>query len=89
MFENKFYVTATHTPDAFDTEIGLSDKGEVRLKTKSMSAAKDHHITTDDFTEILENFIRGMHRYLVMGDDEAPGGNVPLPVSTCSGISSA
>ena len=71
---HKACLAATRTPDAFDTEIGLSDKGEVRLKTKSMSAAKDHHIMTDDFTEIWENFIRGMRRYLVMGDDEAPGG---------------
>jgi hypothetical protein len=66
--------TATRTTDAFDTEIGWTEKGEMRLKTKSMTAAKDHYITTDDFTELRENFVRGMRRYLVMGDDEGPGG---------------
>ena len=39
-----------------------------------MTAGKDHHISTDDFTEIRENFIRGMYKYLIMGDDTEPGG---------------
>lgn len=71
---HKACLHATRTTDAFDTEIGWTDKGEMRLKTKSMTAAKDHHITTDDFTEIRENFIRGIRRYLVMADDVGPGG---------------
>ena len=71
---HKACLHATRTTDAFDTEIGWTDKGEMRLKTKSMTAAKDHHLTTDDFTEIRENFIRGIRRYLVMADDVGPGG---------------
>lgn len=69
--------TATRTTDPFDTEIGWTEKGEMRLKQRSMSAAKDHYITTDDFTEIRENFIRGIRRYLVMneeGEEPGPGG---------------
>jgi hypothetical protein len=46
----------------------------MRLKQKAMTAAKDHHISTDDFTEIHENLIRGIRKYLVMGDDVGPGG---------------
>jgi hypothetical protein len=43
----------------FDTEIGWTDKGEMKLKQKSMMAAKDHYLTTDDFTEARENFVQG------------------------------
>ncbi|KAF8797781.1 hypothetical protein BYT27DRAFT_7218928 [Phlegmacium glaucopus] len=31
-------------------------------------------MSTDDFTEIRENFTRGMRKYLVLGDDAEPGG---------------
>jgi hypothetical protein len=71
---HKACTNATRSSDAFDTEIGWTEKGEMRLKQKSMTAAKDHYLTTDDFTEIRENFIRGMRRYLVMGEDTDPGG---------------
>jgi hypothetical protein len=57
---------ATRYTDPFDTEIGWTDKGEVKLKQKSMTAAKDHYLTTDDFTEARENFVRGMRKHLVM-----------------------
>jgi hypothetical protein len=70
---HKACTNATRSSDAFDTEIGWTEKGEMRLKQKSMTAAKDHYLTTDDFTEIRENFIRGMRRYLVMGEDTDPG----------------
>jgi hypothetical protein len=39
-----------------------------------MTAARDHYLTTDDFTEVRENFVRGMRKYLVMGEDTGPGG---------------
>lgn len=71
---HKACLTATRTTDSFDTEFGWSDEGKIRLKQKSMTAAKDHYITTDDFTEIRENFVRGIRRYLVMGEDTEPGG---------------
>jgi len=66
---------ATRSTDSVDTEIAWTDKGEMRLKQKAMTAGKDHYITTDDFTEIRENFIRGMRKYLIMGTDTEPGGD--------------
>jgi hypothetical protein len=78
---HKACTNATRHTDAFDTEIGWTDKGEMRLKQKSMSPAKDHYLTTDDFTEIRENFVRGMRRYLVMsdqGEEAGPGGERAL-----------
>ena len=65
----------TCSTEGVDTEIAWNDKGEMRLKQKAMTAGKDHYITTDDFTEIRKNFIRGMHKYLIMGDDTGPGGD--------------
>jgi len=62
------------TTVAVDTEIGWNDKGEIRLKQKAITAAKDHYMTTDDFTEICENFVCGLHRYLIMSDDLVAGG---------------
>jgi hypothetical protein len=66
-------MTATRSTDAIDTEIGWNDKGEIRLKQKSMTAGRDH-LSTDDFTELRENFVRGMRKYLIMGEDIEPGG---------------
>jgi hypothetical protein len=70
---HKACLNASHSSDAIDTEIGWNEKGEIRLKQKTMTAGRDHHLTTDDFTEIRENFIRGMCKYLVMGDVVEPG----------------
>jgi hypothetical protein len=72
---------ATRPTDLFDTEIGLNEKGEIKLKQKMLTAAKDHYLTTDDFTEIRENFVRGMHRHLVLGDDSEANG---LKVAQCA-----
>lgn len=69
---------ATWSTNTVDTEIAWNDKGEMRLKQKTMSAGKDYHITTDDFTEIRENFIRGMRKYLTMGEDMEPGGAMAM-----------
>ena len=66
---------ATRSTDPIDTEIGWTEKGEMRLKQRSMNAAKDYNLSTNDFTEIRENFIRGIRKYLVMGDDDGPGGD--------------
>ena len=74
---HKACANATRTTDTYNTEIGWTDKGEMRLKQKSMLAAKDHYLTTDDFTEIQENFVRGMRKYLVMCEEDeesGPGG---------------
>ena len=73
---HKACYSATRSTDTFDTEIGWTDKGEMKLKQKAMTAAKDHYLTTDDFTEVRENFVRGMRKYLVMGDDVEPGGDL-------------
>ena len=72
---HKACANATRSTDTVDSEIAWNDKGEMRLKQKTMTAGRDHHITTDDFTEIRENFIRGMRKYLIMGDDTEPGGD--------------
>lgn len=48
---------AMRATDLFDTEFGLNEKGEIKLKQKTLTAVKDHYLTTDDFTEIQENFI--------------------------------
>ncbi|KAF8812632.1 hypothetical protein BYT27DRAFT_6403982 [Phlegmacium glaucopus] len=69
---------AMRSTDAFDTEIGMNERGEIRLKQKTFTAAKDHSITTDDFTEIRENFTRGMRKYLILGDDILPAGERAL-----------
>jgi hypothetical protein len=62
----------TRSTDAFDTEIGMNDRGEIRLKQKTMTVAKDHYLSTDDFTEIWENFTHGMQKHLILGDDVEP-----------------
>jgi uncharacterized membrane protein YgcG len=59
---------ATRATDLFDTEIGLNEKGEIKLKQKTLTAEKDHYLTTDDFTEVRENFVQGMRRHLFLGD---------------------
>src|SRR5271154_3589470 len=64
---------ATRSMDAFDTEIGMNERGEIRLKQRTLTAARDHYLTTNDFTEIRENFIREMMKYLVLGGDLEPG----------------
>jgi hypothetical protein len=74
---------ATRATDLFDTEIGLNEKGEIKLKQKTLTAAKDHYLTTDDFTEIRENFVRGMRRHLVLGDESETNG---LKVMRCASM---
>ena len=65
---------ATHYTDPFDIEIGWTDKGEMKLKQKSMTVAKDHYLTTNDFTETHKNFVRGLRKHLVMTNlDDEPG----------------
>ena len=72
---HKACLNTSRSMDVVDSaEIGLTEKGEIRVKQKSFMTGRDHHLTTDDFTEVRENFIRGMHKYLVMGDDTVPGG---------------
>lgn len=58
--------------DAIDTEIGWNDRGKIRLKQKTMTAAKDHYLSTDNFTEICEDFTCGMQKHLILGDDVEP-----------------
>ncbi len=38
-----------------------------------LMAAKDHYLSTDDFTEIQVNLIRGLKKYLVLGNDTEAG----------------
>jgi hypothetical protein len=57
---------ATHSSDHINTEIGWTEKGKMRLKQKSMNASRDHFLKMDDFAEIRKNFIRGIHKYLIM-----------------------
>lgn len=71
---HKACLNASCSTEAIDTKIRWNDKGEIRLKQKAMTAGRDHYLTTNDFTEIRENFIPGMCRYLVMGEDMEPSG---------------
>jgi uncharacterized membrane protein YgcG len=73
----------TRATDLFDTEIGLNEKGQIKLKQKMLTAAKDHYLTTDDFMEIRENFVRGMHRHLVLRDDSEANS---LKVARCASM---
>ena len=43
---------ATRSTDPIDTEIGWTEKGEMRLKQRSMNAAKDYNLSTNDFTRL-------------------------------------
>ncbi|KAF8804542.1 hypothetical protein BYT27DRAFT_7169993 [Phlegmacium glaucopus] len=74
---------ATRSSDAFDTEIGMNERGEIRLKQKTLTASKDYTISTDDFTEIRENFTCGLKKYLIFGEDVEPGGERAL---ACAGM---
>ncbi|KAF8814089.1 hypothetical protein BYT27DRAFT_7206355 [Phlegmacium glaucopus] len=69
---------ATQATDMFDTEIGMNERGEIWLKQKTLTPAKDHYMSTDDFMEICENFTRGLRKYLILGDDTQPGGQWAL-----------
>jgi hypothetical protein len=62
----------TQSTDAFDTKIGMNDRGKIRLKQKTMTAVKDHYLSTDDFTEIHENFTHGMQKHLILGNNVKP-----------------
>jgi hypothetical protein len=74
---------ATRAPDSFVTEVGWDEKGELKLKQKALTAAKDYYLTTDDFTEIRENFVRGMRRHLVLGDESEANG---LKAARCASM---
>ena len=81
---HKACINATRYTDPFDTEIGWSDKGEMRLKQKSMTAAKDHYLTMDNFTEVCKSFIRGLRKYLVMSDQSGEAGSGEVLASECA-----
>ena len=74
---------ATHSMDTFDTEIGMNEKGEIHLNQKTMSLAKGQFLMCIELTEICENFIRGMVKYLVLDSDSEPG--APHTVA-CTGM---
>jgi len=74
---HKACLHATRSTDAYDTENGMNKKEEIRLKQKTLTAA-DHYLTMDDFTEIRENIIWGMRKYLVLGGDTEPGGVIAM-----------
>jgi hypothetical protein len=65
--------TASRTVDAFDSEISLNDKGEFKLKQKSMNPAQDIHLTTDEFSQARENLVSGMRKHLKLGDETESG----------------
>lgn len=73
---HKACANVTRATETLDMEVGFNEKGEMRLKQRYFSAVRDHYLTTDSFTEIRENFIWGMRKYLVLGDDSEPGGGM-------------
>ena len=64
-------------------EIGLNEKGEIKLKQKTLMAPKDYYLMTDDFMEVRENFVRGMRRHLVLGDKSEDGS---MKVARCASM---
>lgn len=76
-------LNATCLTDVFNTKIGMNKKGEIRLKQKTMSVAKDQFLTCIDLMEIRENFICGMKKYLVLEGDMALGAPQAL---ACTGM---
>jgi hypothetical protein len=66
--------TASRTVDTFDnSELSVTDKGEFKVKHKSMNPARDHHITTDEFSQIRENFVRGVRKHLILAGETETG----------------
>ena len=74
---------ATHSTDAFDTKIRMNEKGEICLKQKTMSLAKDQFLMCIELMEIHENSICSMVEYLVLDSDLEPG--APCAVA-CAGM---
>jgi hypothetical protein len=56
----------------------------MRLKQKAMTAAKDYHLTTDDFMEARKNFIHGMRRHLIVTDLEGEVSSGEVRASECA-----
>ena len=71
---HKVCSNVTKATDLFNMEIRLNKKGEIKLKQKTLMVVKDHYLMTDDFTEVQENFVWGMHRHLSLGDESEAGG---------------
>jgi hypothetical protein len=66
--------TASHTVDSFDnSELSVTDKGEFKVKHKSMNPAHDHLITTDDFSQIRENYVCGICKHLILAGETETG----------------
>jgi hypothetical protein len=60
--------TASRTVESYENEISLTEKGEVKVKHKSMNPARDHLLTTDEFSQVRENFVRGVKKHLILSD---------------------
>ena len=48
---------ATRAADLFNMEIELNENGKIKLKQKTLTAAKNYHLTTDNFMEVQENIV--------------------------------
>ena len=67
---------SSRSKDSFDASIGMNDKGEIQVKQKNFDPSRDANLSTDEFTEVRENLIRGMRKHLKLGKDTEPGGRV-------------
>jgi hypothetical protein len=64
---------ASRSVEAFDSEISMNEKGEIKLKHKALNAALDHQMTTDDFSQVRENLIPAIRKHLILAGETAKG----------------
>jgi hypothetical protein len=64
---------ASRSAEAFDSEISMNEKGEIKLKHKAMNAALDHQMTTDNFSQVRENLIPAIRKHLILAGETAKG----------------
>jgi hypothetical protein len=65
--------TASRTVESYDNEISLTEKGEVKVKHRSMNPARDHHLTSQEFCQVRVNLIRGVRNHLILSDESVTG----------------
>jgi hypothetical protein len=66
--------TASHMVDTFEnSNLSVMDKGEFNVKHKLINPARDHHITTDEFLQIRENFVCGICKHLILAGEMETG----------------
>jgi hypothetical protein len=74
---------ASRSAEAFDSEISMNEKGEIKLKHKAMNVAHDHQMSTNDFLQVRENLIPAIHKHLILAGKTAKGAPPQLHMLKC------